>query len=86
MKDSKNTNQAVTTGEHRIFKKVHGNSGRRLKYGEPTIKIHPFWCPVSKKADLDERIKGILAEYEQEYKERIQEAEERMMQVLKDID
>lgn len=45
--------------------------GRPLKYGEPCIKIHPFWVPVSKKEHLTEVIKNQLKEYENEYLESV---------------
>lgn len=47
-------------------------SGAPLKYGEKTIKIHPFWCPQSKAEDLKERIKAILKEYKDEYEAKKQ--------------
>ena len=45
--------------------------GRPLKYGEPTIKIHPFYVPASKKEHLTSVIKNQLKEYENEYLESI---------------
>jgi hypothetical protein len=38
-------------------------SGAPLKYGEKTIQISSFWCPISKESEIRELIKTKLYEW-----------------------
>lgn len=38
-------------------------SGAKLKYGEKTVQISPFWCPESKVTEMKELIKAKLSEW-----------------------
>jgi len=44
------------------------HTGAPLKYGEPTIKIHPFYVPESRKAELVAIIKAQLKTWQDDYK------------------
>ena len=38
-------------------------SGAKLKYGEKTVQISSFWCPISKVDDIKQLIKSKLTEW-----------------------
>lgn len=44
------------------------NQGRKLKYGEPTVKVN-YRIPESKKPELDDYVSGKLTKWEKDFKQ-----------------